>query len=325
MVIHHKKANILFDKKRVLMKHFNYFLILGLFFLFCTKNFGYDLPYLDLGVTNILDGGPIRPTPGWYLFGDVQYYYSNNFVDQNGNTLAGLSNPQFYAWAIIPALAYQSDRKIVPGAVWGVMAKLPIIPASGINRNELGITDSDAGFGDLLLGAYLQWDPIFLHDRPFFVHRLEFNTTFPTGKYKGNGTVINPGNNIFSIETYWAATWYIVPKLAASWRIYYLHCFENHANNRQGGDAIHLNYALSYEVLKGLHWAVNGYFLQQITDSKLCGVKVPDSKERVFAVGPGLCYFISEDNVLFAHLYFESDVRNRPKGISAFVSFVKHF
>ena len=72
---------------------------------------------------------------------------------------------------------------------------------------------------------------------------------------------------------------------------------------------------------------MNGYFLQQLHNNTLNKITVPNSKERVFAVGPGMLYLLGQgvDNVLFASLYFETDVRNRPQGINGVLRLLVHF
>ena len=91
------------------------------------------------------------------------------------------------------------------------------------------------------------------------------------------------------------------------------------------GDAIHGNFTAAYEVLpKQLRLGINGYFFNQISDTKVEGDDVDDD-EKVFAIGPGLVYHFSQDSHLFANVYFESGAENRPEGERYNLRFVHHF
>ena len=150
---------------------------------------------------------------------------------------------------------------------------------------------------------------------PFFAQRIEFDAVFPTGTYDSLKQ-INAASNIFSFNPYWAATLFLHPKWNVSWRLHYLWNSTNPDTNVQPGQAIHLNFATSVEVLKGrLHLGVNGYYLQQITDSRLNDSPIPDSKESVVGIGPGALYIFSNKDVLFFNTYFEVEARNRTEGV----------
>lgn len=285
----------------------------------------YHLPAVNLGVSNILDGGPVRPSPGWYWLEFAEYYQTKKFVDARGNLLNGIPSPHISYWAIANELVYQANQKLICNADWGVAAEIPILLSSHLSHNTFKLKKDGLGFGDFSLGIYLQWEPYIHHGRHLFVHRLEFDVTFPTGKNNQPGKNINPGDNIYFIEPYWAATLYMTPKFTASWRIYYLWCAKNHATHIQAGQATHLNYSFAYEIIPNFYIALNGYFLKQLTDDKKCGHKVPNSKEQVHGIGPGLAYFATKDFVAFAHFYGETSVRNRAQGIRFACNFVKHF
>ena len=82
---------------------------------------------------------------------------------------------------------------------------------------------------------------------------------------------------------------------------------------------------MEYEIVKDFWLAVVGYFFQQLKEDKLYGAPIPDSLERVFAIGSGTLYFVSDHLFLFGYLYFETDVRNRAQGINFISRVLYHF
>lgn len=97
---------------------------------------------------------------------------------------------------------------------------------------------------------------------------------------------------------------------------------------------MHLNYTLEYMLNRRWFLGVNGYFLQQVSDAKLLGEPVANSKERVFAIGPGVLFVLdgnvsevptSFTSVVIGNLYFETLVRNRPQGIRLNLRLIKYF
>lgn len=284
---------------------------------------GYDLPSVNLGFTNILDGGPVRPTHGFYLLPYVQYYESHKFRDGCGNLLGGVPSPKTENWNGIIELAYQSEIDVFWNAKGGIDTAIPFSFYSTIQPNSLGLLDSGRGFGDFYMGPYLQWNPVEPWNGGTFVHRFQFAASFPTGKYQKD--LFNPGNGFYFIGPYWAGTLFFTPKFATSWRLNYLWSAKNKHTGIQAGQAIIYNYSIEYEVIKHVWLSTCGYYLKQYTDSKINNIKTPGRREQVFAIGPGALYAPNDDLYFFGYAYFEQLARNRTQGINIILRSVIHF
>jgi len=302
----------------------NYFYCAMLFFAHTL--FGYGLPGVNLGFTNILDGGPVRPNPGIYWQQYLQYYTTQRFLNSEGKPLGGgISSPRFRTLNTITQFVYQCKMVLPLKGMPGFVVGLPTVIYSKINRNELGIQSSGSGFCNLGLGIYTQWGAIMHKGRPLFIHRLEFDFSIPMGKNKLPEKQINPSNTFFYCGPHWAATLFLSHKWSLSWRLHYLWNAQNEKINFRAGDAMYLNYSLAYELYPHLFFGAVGYALGQLHNNRANGVTIKNSKERVFGAGPGVAYFFSTDIVFFSYLYLEGGARNRPQGTSFISRVVMHF
>lgn len=306
-------------------------LLSKILFLFSLINvsllLGYGLPIINLGGSSFLDGGPLRQIPGWYFQVASQNYHTHRFLNEEGKPLLGLPGPHFNTWLTSYQLIYLSDRDVLNYGKLGFDVTLPVYFYSRIQKNLLGITSFGSGVGDLAVGVYLQGNPIFRGQRPIYVNRFEFVVSFPTGQNNLPLKTINPGNKVFYINPYWAATLYFTTRFSASWRLHYLWVSHNHIAHFKAGDAVHANFAVEYQCLERLFLGINGYFLHQLKNNRLFGIEIPDSKERVIAIGPGFLYALKRrlSAVLIGNLYAEFNVHNRPQGIKFILRYYAHF
>lgn len=289
--------------------------------LLVSPGLAYDQPSVNLGFTSFLDGGP-PAGPGLYIQEYLQYYSSDKLVDFPAMGSDTASDTDVFV--SMTQLLYQSDQELLLGGKWGINFMLPYV---SIDNNML---PHQSGFGDLLIGPFLQWDPLMGKNGPLFMHRIELQTILPTGTYSSS-KALNPGSNVYSFNPYWSGTLFLSPQLTVSTRLHYLWNGKNDDANLPGvstskaGQAFHGNFAAEYEVVpKMLRLGVNAYYLQQTTSSEHDGVKQP-GKEKVLGIGPGAVLSFSQDTHLFFNAYFESKVEKRPEGDRYVLRLVHHF
>ena len=283
---------------------------------------GVQLPPVNLGDTNFIDGPGY---PGWFVEEFLDYYEAGHFDDDLGRTIAG-SNKITIA-STTTHVAYTTKYKLF-GGYYGFEVLVPLVDIDA--RTSIGPNSRDRGIGDLTVSPFiLQWDGQKVMGMPFF-QRFDIPIDIPTGKYSDRHAV-NIGNNIVTINPYYAFTIMFTDRLELSARLHYLWNSENddpytglNAGSIQAGEAFHANYSVSYEVIKGLRVGFNGYVLQQFTDDKFNGNRQPGSEERVFGLGPGMLVTVKEWMV-FVNGYFETGVDNRPAGSKVVLRLSKAF
>lgn len=269
------------------------------------------LPPVNLGDTSFEDGIAF---PGWLVEETFGYYHAGQFNDHQGDKIPG-SN-KLTIMSATTHVAFLSQFRMF-GGFYGAEVFLPLADVDA--DTSFGPKERNQGAGDLIVSpVILQWTDQKLFGMPYF-QRVVLAVTLPTGKYDRNRPV-NIGNNMVSINPYYAFTIMPTDKIELSARLHYLWNSENDepfvgsgAGTTQPGQAFHANYAASYEVIKGVRIGINGYVLQQLTEDKVDGQSQVNSKERVLGIGPGMK--LSGSGVsLYLNSYFETRAENRLEG-----------
>jgi anthranilate 1,2-dioxygenase (deaminating, decarboxylating) large subunit len=275
-----------------------------------TPALAFNQPPLNLGLTDILDGGP--PGPGTYFTEYIQAYGSNHFKDSSGNDIPG--SPEVANVLSMNQVVQVYKHKTLGGHI-GFTALLPVVAISGsgsVGSPGPPVSTNPGVWGDLIVGPFLQWFDTKLLGRPF-IHRLELDIVLPTGQYDSK-YLINPGSNIWTFEPYYAFTWFLTPQFSTSWRLHYTYNTENDDTKIRPGQLFHANYSFEYEVVKNLRLAATGYYINQLTEDEFNGVKGNGTKEKAFAIGPAVHWITKNGFVFDLKTQFESSVENRPQG-----------
>ena len=266
------------------------------------------LPAVNLGETSFEDG---FAAPGWFMQEFPDFYLADELRDGNGNEVPGTNRLTTYSTTT--HLVYISTDRVLGG--WLAVELLQTLVDVDLKTN--GTTFRASGLADLEIGPGLQWAPKKIGPG-VFVHRFIFDFSVPTGSYSDKRPV-SIGNHFVVLNPYYAAT-YEANKIEFSTRLHYLWNSTNEdpfvgfgIRNSQAGQAVHANLSISYEAWKNVRVGFNGYWLQQVTDDKINGVAVPNSRERTVGLGPGIQ--IHSLNMWYnLHAYQETDVRNRFSG-----------
>mgnify|MGYP001589887056 CR=1 FL=1 len=285
-----------------------------------TPSFAFNQPPLNLGLTDILDGA--LPGPGTYFTEYIQAYQSDNFKNRDGNSIPG--DPKVANVLSMNQFVHVYKHKLLGGHL-GADVLLPVVAISGSGSvgppgpTSPPVSTNPAVFGDPVIGPFLQWFDTKLLGRPFF-QRVELDVTPPIGQYDKK-YLVNPGSNLWTIEPYYAFTWFLTPEFSTSWRIHYTYNTKNNdpfappgVTSVKPGQAFHFNYSFEYEFFKNFRGAVAGYYLKQITEDETNGVKGNGTKEQVFAIGPAVSWAASPNFFLGLKTQWESSAENRPEG-----------
>lgn len=278
--------------------------------LVSSPSYAYNLPPLNLGLTDILDGA--LPGPGTYFTDYIQAYQSDAFKDRDGNDIPG--GPRVASLLSMNQFVHVYPHKVLGGHL-GADVLLPVvaIATSGtLGPGGPAVTSHPGLLGDLTAGPFLQWFDTKLLNRPF-LQRLELDFSAPTGQYDRN-KIINPGSNLWVIEPYYAFTWFLTPRSSTSWRIHYTYSTENDDTKVKPGQAFHFNYSFEHEFFKNFRGALAGYYLKQLSEDEFNGTKGSGTEEQVFAAGPAVHWIVSQNFSMGLKTAWEMATENRPEG-----------
>jgi hypothetical protein len=302
---------------------------------------------INLGGTSFFDGFG-RNTGGFTYIAYFQYamarevHGSLQASGDDSQPLPIINDPEIDVFVLINQLIYTVPEGLFDDSAHvGINFLLPVIafdtsfaPPPPFPGTQF--TDNGIGVGDLTFGPMLQFEPVMAGGRPVFSNRFEVDLIVPTGKYDP-GIDINQSSNFVSLVPYWAATVLPLPHLELSVRLHYLYNFKNMrpalgrlygnevpppVKSAQAGQAGWINFASSYEILRGFHLGANGYYFHQfnldlwemLDGTSNPGLSFADTgKLRIFGVGPGVMWSVADHDKLFANVYFQLLVENGPQ------------
>ena len=266
------------------------------------------LDTFGLGAEGIAAGA--LPPAGVYLLNYYQNYHASEFKDGPDNFHADVN-------VYIPRLVWMTPQHIAGGQL-GLYAAQPLVD---LRLNVMGMSDSNSGLGDLIIGSMLGWHKGNHHS----VAALE--GVLATGDYEDANpqrpVVANLGKNYNTIRPIFAYS-YLQPQ---GWEFFtkmsYSFNSENDDTNYQSGDYFAGDYAIGYQLNDQVKLALEGYVFKQTTDDEVNGVSI-GNKGQALSFGPAIQY--KRDNwSLEAKFLKETEVEHRPEGHSSTLKLVWAF
>jgi hypothetical protein len=284
---------------------------------------GANQPPVNLGFTSFLDG--VSFSPFGLVYGTNTAEYAIDRVKLGESQSISIPGKGRITANVVPQIhqfIYKSPLDIL-GFHPGAEVILPFLLEANLRPSGIPSTarhpyGAQTGLGDFVGGPFLQSDLMTLNGRPFFSNELEFTFFAPIGAYDKT-KIINPGNNTWAINPFWAATLFWTPQLTSSIRVHYLWSSRNPATGYKSGQAFHMNFASAYEIVKHFRIGVNGYLFQQFTDDNLNGRTLHGAQSGILGIGPGFMYVYgagTKSNLIVRfNTYFETAAANFSEGI----------
>jgi hypothetical protein len=257
---------------------------------------------INLGTTSFFDGFA-STAPGCTYLQYIGHGDFNSFNGNGGNKTASVDlNVTYFS----SQLACNSDLKVLGGVLgWSTAAPIVGKTFSSDRLPFSAFTSSGTGLGDIKTGPYILFPPVISNGRPVFAQGFEFDIIAPTGKFDSSHT-FNPGNDYWSINPFWRATWLPAPRWEVSWRAHYIHNFDHTVNTHKllNGDGFWVNFTASRELFKDFYFGLNGYWLKQIDGDRTDGVERANTKQESLYMGPGFHYTFDPKNIVNFNVYF---------------------
>lgn len=266
------------------------------------------LDTFGLGAEGIAAGA--LPPAGVYLLNYYQNYHASEFKDGPDNFHADVN-------VYIPRLVWMIPQHIAGGQL-GLYAAQPLVD---LRLNVMGMSDSNSGLGDLIIGSMLGWHKGNHHS----VAALE--GVLATGDYEDANpqrpVVANLGKNYNTIRPIFAYSYLQPQGWEFSTKMSYSFNSENDDTNYQSGDYFAGDYAIGYQLNDQVKLALEGYVFKQTTDDEVNGVSI-GNKGQALSFGPAIQY--KRDNwSLEAKFLKETEVEHRPEGHSSTLKLVWSF
>lgn len=280
-----------------------------------------EFAFSSYGLGGAAFGAGVTPPAGTYV-SLVSAYYEGEIdgpVTIGGRVINVGMAAGFFSQAT--NIMYVPENKVFDANL-GLSVTIPVghIDIDARVTGPLGNTVSESvdgwGFGDMNVRAQLGWS------RPDFSHTAYVQVVAPTGKYDPNGLQPNIGLNRPGVDIGWAFTW-TASKLQVNGAAGVTFNSENDDTDYRSGTDFHLEWAVGYEVCKGLVIGPAGYSFRQITGDSGAGAVLGPFEGEVDAIGGGLSYTTlvgTTPVVLNARHYEEFNPEHRMDGRMSILS-----
>lgn len=280
-----------------------------------------SLPAVNLGDSTFQDG---IAGPGFMIQGSLSFHDADQFKGGDGETVATPRGGR--STAALAQVAWLSERRFL-GAWWGAEVIVPVVRVD----LDLGPATpaSTIAIGDVFVSpVLLQWPQTRLFGRPYW-QRVNLNATIPTGDYSPDS--LSVGSNAWRFNPHYAFTWEADDDWEVSGRLHYLWTSRNDdpspasgARSIQPGEAFHLNASVSRRWGRSGRTGLSGYYLEQIQDDRVDGLRRPGGRERVLGLGPAFSWKAGA-GLWHGAAYWETAARDRPEGFRGSLRYTRTF
>jgi hypothetical protein len=207
----------------------------------------------------------------------------------------------------------------VAGGNLGFTVLIPVVrlsangpgPAPTVNPNALG---------DLIAGPFIQWFNKQIFNMKLS-HRFELDLVSPVGAYQSS-YMVNPGSHLFTITPHYTFTIFPTKNFSVSMRHHLNYFFDQIGTQAKPGMSYNFNYSLEYTLVSSLRAELAGYYLKQLVQDSNNGdyhyyqdnFNILDTREQVFAYGPGFSYVTPTGMFLELKGMWETAAINRSEG-----------
>jgi len=272
------------------------------------------LPPGNLGITNLQDGN--APAPGWFYLQYVQAYQPDKLKGPDGNTISGA--PLINSLISMQQVVYISKKQIAGGNL-GFTVIVPLVKLGADGTSHLPSVNPNP-LGDVIAGPLVQWfnKKLFGMD---FSHRLELDFGIPTGAYAGKYD-INASAHLWRIFPHYTFTLSPAKNISFSMRHHLNYYFKTIGTEDRPGITYNFNYSAEYAITRSVFVEFAGYYLTQLQQDAHNGDHhffqtndgITDTRERVFAYGPGVGFIFKSGLFLEVKGMQEAGAKNRTEG-----------
>lgn len=264
---------------------------------------GGGLPVYADGLENFMSGALPPPGVHWLSYAGALHY--DKVRDASGDQIP-IPGFKVNVGVIAPRLIWVTEQKVMGGQ----LAFHVIAPLLTVKAEAMGESQRKSGLGDIVFGPALGYHP---SERLHYV--LGLDVYAPTGRYRKEDSA-NLGRNYWAFQPVAAVTYMQPTGLNIDTKFMFDVNMENNDTDTRSGNALHVDYAVSWGWGNGLVTGVGGYWYRQLGDDH--GPNAGPGKARAFAIGPSLRYANDKGFMITAKWQTEMGVRSRPEG-SAFM------
>lgn len=271
------------------------------------------LPSANFGFNNMNAGG--ARNPGLYYAGFLQTFQSTSIRDITGKIIPGA--PSRSSITSLQQLTYVSKVKVLNTHL-GATVLIPIV--KNATSGSLNQSANPNPFGDLMIGAFVEGKNNFNSGKELD-YRFGVNVFLPTGSYDSRYSS-NPGTHRYRIFPHLECTFVPGEHFAVSVKNNLYFYAREIGSPERSGTTYNLNYAVEYRINKQLTFEAAGYYLKQLGQDSYNGddhyyqdrFGIIDTREQVFAAGPGLGYKTKSAVTIEMKAIWEASARNHPQG-----------